>query len=80
MIVHLVDLERPHVGLEGFFIIVFSLLYEGPNVPTYMRLEVFEHALLYQSYTCFALAEVNHYEALHAHGFCGKLYKRHGQE
>ena len=70
--VHLVDLERHGVGFEGFFIVVLALLDEGPDVPAYMRLEVLAHAVLDEGDACVALAEVDHDEALHAHGFCGK--------
>lgn len=77
--VHLVDLERHRVGFEGSFVIVFSFLYKGPNVPTYMRLEATAHTVLYQSYACFTLAEVNHHEAFHAHGFCDNPDGKHGR-
>lgn len=79
MCINLVDPERHRVGFEGFFIIVLSLLYEGPNVPAYMRMEVFAHAILYESYAWFALAKVNQYEALHAHGFYGNPDRKHNK-
>ena len=50
---------------------MFALLDEGPDVPAYVRLEVLAHAVLDQGDACVALAEVDHDEALHAHGFCG---------
>jgi len=78
--VHLVDLERHRVGFEGLFVVVFPLLYEGPDVPTYVRLEVFAHAILDQSDACFALAEVDDDEALHAHGFYRASDEKGGSE
>lgn len=70
---HLVDLEGHAVGFESFFVVVFALLDEGPDVPAYVRLEVFAHAVLDQCDASLALAEVDHDEALHAHGFCSEL-------
>lgn len=72
---HLVYLECHGVGLEGFFVVVFALLYECPDVPTYVGLEVLAHAILDEVYACFTLAEVDQDEALHAHRFCGNQTK-----
>ena len=55
---------------------MFSLLHEGPYVPTYVGLEVLAHAILDESDSCVTLAKVDHDEALHAHRFCGRSDKR----
>jgi hypothetical protein len=65
----LVDLEGHRVGFECFFVVVFALLHEGPDVPANVGLEVFAHAVLDEGDASFALAEVDHDEALHAHCF-----------
>ena len=72
---NLVDAEGHQVRFEGFFVVVLALLYEGPDVPAYVRLEVFAHAVLDECYPCIALAKVDHDEALHAQGFCAALDK-----